>query len=167
LVGKKRRGSRCALLAVPFAGEELNKESRVNPLKPANASGSAPAVTRPTHISVTFKIVTPDQKRRITFTLSRLSDSQNDSWSVMFQLDERADTTQDFQLVIQLQVDVDHNDNAKAAATAKNGMDSDQHAQVLVAGDTAKDAKNGDATLDDAKQDAAAVISVRSDDSPA
>jgi hypothetical protein len=139
----------------------------VNPSKPAKASGSAPAVTRPTHISVTFKIVTPDQKRRITFTLSRLSDSQNDSWSVMFQLDERADTTQDFQLVIQLQVDVDHNDNAKAAATAKNGMDSDQHAQVLVAGDTAKDAKNGDATLDDAKQDAAGVITARSDDSPA
>jgi hypothetical protein len=96
-----------------------------------------------------------------------MSDSQNDSWSVMFELDERADTTQDFQLVIQLQVDVDHNDDAKAAATAKNGMDSDQHAQVLVAGDTAKDAKKGDATVDDAKQDAAGVISARSDSSPA
>lgn len=128
---------------------------------------STPAVVRPTHISVTFKIVTPDQKRRIIFTLSRMSDSQNDSWSVMFELDERADTTQDFQLVIQLQVDVDHNDDAKAAATAKNGMDSDQHAQVLVAGDTAKDAKKGDATVDDAKQDAAGVISARSDSSPA
>lgn len=139
----------------------------MNPPKSAKAANSAPAVVRPTHISVTFKIVTPDQKRRINFTLSRLSDSQNDSWSVMFELDERADTTQDFQLVIQFQVDVDHNDNAKAAATAKNGMDSDQHAQTLVAGDTAKDAKNGDATLDDAKQDAAGVISARSDDSPA
>lgn len=128
---------------------------------------SAAAVVKPTHISVTFKIVTPDQKRRISFTLSRMSDSQNDSWSVMFELDERADTTQDFQLVIQLQVDVDHNDNAKAAATAKNGMDSDQHAQVLVAADTAKDVKKGDATIDDAKQDAAAVVSARSDGSPA
>ena len=96
-----------------------------------------------------------------------MSDSQNDSWSVMFELDERADASKDFQLVIQLQVDVDHNDNAKAAATAKNGMDSDQHAQILVAADTAKDAKNGDATLDDAKQDAGGVISARSEDSPA
>ena len=136
-------------------------------MKQPKATQSAPAVTRPTHISVTFKIVTPDQKRRINFTLSRLSDSQNDSWSVMFELDERADTTQDFQLVIQLQVDVDHNDSAKAAATAKNGLDSDQHAQVLVAADTAKDAKKGDATIEDAKQDAAAVVSARSDGSPA
>ena len=84
----------------------------------------------------------------------------------MFELDERADAGQDFQLVIQLQVDVDHNDQPKAAATAKNGMDSDQHAQALVAADTAKDAKKGDATADDAKQDAAAIVSVRSDSSP-
>ena len=124
------------------------------------------APLQPTHISVTFKIVTPDQLRKITFTLSRLSDAQNDSWSVMFELDERADATKAFQLVIQLQVDVDHNDSAKAAATAKNGMDSDQHAQALVAGDTAKDAKKGDATLDDAKQDAGGIVSARSDSSP-
>jgi hypothetical protein len=127
---------------------------------------TALATVKPTHISVTFKIVTPDQLRKIAFTLSRLSDSQNDSWSVMFELDERADTTKDFQLVIQLQVDVDHNDDAKAAATAKNGLDSDQHAQALVAADTAKDAKKGDATMDDAKQDAAAIVSSRAASSP-
>ena len=124
------------------------------------------APVRPTHISVTFKIVTPDQLRKIMFTLSRLSDSQNDSWSVMFELDERADTTKPFQLVIQLQVDVDHNDNDKAAATAKNGLDSDQHGQALVAGDTAKDAKKGDAMIEDAKQDAAAIVTSRAADSP-
>jgi hypothetical protein len=124
------------------------------------------AALTPTHISVTFKIVTPDQLRKITFTLSRLSDAQNDSWSVMFELDERTDTTKDFQLVIQLQVDVDHNDQAKAAATAKNGMDSDQHAQALVAADTAKDAKKGDATREDAEQDAAGIVSARGASSP-
>src|SRR5258708_28078037 len=88
---------------------------------------------KPTHISVTFKIVTPDQLRKITFTLSRLSDAQNDSWSVMFELDQRADATKDFQLVIQLQVDVDHHDDVKAADTAKNGLDSHHHAHALVA----------------------------------
>jgi hypothetical protein len=128
---------------------------------------SGQQLTRPTHISVTFKIVTPDQLRKIIFTLTRMSDAENDSWSVMFELDERADATKDFQLVIQLQVDVDHNDDANAAATAKHGMDSNQRAQALVAGDTAKDAKNGDATVDDAKADAAGVVSARDSNSPA
>ena len=100
------------------------------------------------------------------FTLVRLSDAQNDSWSIMFELDERADANQTFQLVIQLQVDVDHNDDQKAAATAKNGLDSDQHAQALVAGDTAKDVKTGDATKDDAADDAKAIVSARSSASP-
>jgi len=125
------------------------------------------ASVQPTHISVTFKIVTPDQLRKIIFTLSRMSDAQNDSWSVMFELDERADSTKDFQLVIQLQVDVDHNDDANAAATAKHGMDSNQRAQALVAGDTAKDVKTGDATLDDANAELAGLISARDPNSPA
>jgi hypothetical protein len=128
---------------------------------------SGQQLTRPTHISVTFKIVTPDQLRKIIFTLTRMSDAENDSWSVMFELDERADATKDFQLVIQLQVDVDHNDDPNAAATAKHGMDSNQRAQALVAGDTAKDAKIGDASVDDAKADAAGVVSARDPNSPA
>jgi hypothetical protein len=127
-------------------------------------AAATPAITKPTHISVTFKIVTPDQRRKIVFTLSRMSDADDDSWSVMFELDERADPSKEFMLVIQLQVDVDHNDAKKAAATAKNGMDSNQHAQALVAADTAKDVKKGNATLADAKEDAAAIISARAAD---
>jgi len=121
-----------------------------------------PAVTRPTHISVTFKIVTPDQLRKITFTLSHMDDTTHDNWSIMFELDERTDKTLDFQLVIQLQVDVDHNDDDAAQATAKNGLDSDQHAQALVAADVAKAAKKGDATVDDANDETAGIISARS-----
>jgi len=116
---------------------------------------------QPTHISVTFRIVTPDQLRKITFTLTRMSDANNDSWSVMFELDERADATKDFHLVIQLQADVDHNDNAKAAATAKDGLDSDQHSQALVAADVAKAVKKGEATIEDAKDQAAAIVAAR------
>ncbi len=122
----------------------------------------AHAPVQPTHISVTFKIVTPDQLRKITFTLTRLVDSAQDSWSVMFELDERADTTKDFHLVIQLQVDVDHNDNDKAAATAKNGMDSDQHSQALVAADVAKAAKQDVSLKEAAEGEAAGIVSARS-----
>jgi hypothetical protein len=124
------------------------------------------AQVQPTHISVTFTIVTPDQRRKIIFTLVKLSDAKNDSWSIMFELDERADAAKPFLMVIQLQVDVDHNDAPKAAATAKNGMDSDQHAQALVAADTAKDVKTGNATKDDLNDATTAVVSARSDTSP-
>jgi hypothetical protein len=123
-------------------------------------------LVQPTHVSVTFTIVTPNQLRKIIFTLIRLSDANNDSWSVMFELDERADASKPFQLVIQLQVDVDHNDAANAAATQKHGLDSDQHAQALVAGDTAKDAKIGAATKADAEDDAKAIVSARNASSP-
>jgi hypothetical protein len=121
---------------------------------------------KPTHIHVTFTIVTPDQLRKIIFTLSKTTDANDDSWSIMFELDERADANGKFQLVIQLQVDVDHNDSAKAAATAKNGMDPDQRAQALVAGDTAKDVKTGDASKEDLQADTKAIVSVRDDNSP-
>ena len=122
---------------------------------------NTPDAIQPTHISVTFKIVTPDRLRKITFTLSRVLDASHDSWSIMFELDERADPDKDFQLVIQLQVDVDHDDNDKAAATAQSGLDSDQHAQALIAGDVAKAVKKGDATMDEAKEEAAGVVSAR------
>ena len=121
---------------------------------------------KPTHISVTFTIVTPDQKRKVIFTLVKLSDKNNDSWSVMFELDERADASKPFQLVIQLQVDVDHNDAPKAAATAKHGLDGDQQSQALAAADTAKDVKTGDANKDDLQADTKAIVSSRSDASP-
>ncbi len=129
---------------------------------PTKPKKTKPAAVQPTHISVTFKIVTPDQLRRIIFTLSRLVDAKQDSWSVMFELDERADATKDFNLVIQLQVNVDHEDSDKAAATAKNGMDSDQHSQALIAGDVAKASTKGEALKEDAEGEAAGIVSARS-----
>jgi hypothetical protein len=126
----------------------------------------APVSLLPTHISVTFKIVTPDQMRRIIFTLSKVSEDETESWAVMFELDERADTDSDFQLVVQLQVDLDETASAQSAATAKHGLDANQRAQALTAGDTAKDAKIGDATLDDAKEDATGIVTSRDASSP-
>jgi len=132
----------------------------------------APGHLQPTHVSVTFKIVTPDQLRKIIFTLTRESDSQTDSWSITFELDERKNTTDDFAMVIQLNVDVDHNDkdaNDQAAATAKHGLDADQQAQALVAGDTAKAAADptSGVTQGDADEDALGVVTTRNPSSPA
>ena len=96
---------------------------------------------QPTHISVTFTIVTPDQLRQIIFKLNKSSDSNDDSWSIFFELDERKDPDKPFKLVAKLEVAVDHNDAAKAAATQKNGMDAAQRAQAVSAADTVKAAK--------------------------
>jgi hypothetical protein len=123
-------------------------------------------VAEPTHIHVSFAIVTPDQLRKIIFTLDKTSGANNDDWSISFELDERANTSGQFQMVIQLQVAVDHDDADKANATAKHGLDSDQRAQALVAGDTAKDVKTGDATKDDLASDTKAIVTARNPDSP-
>jgi hypothetical protein len=130
---------------------------------------SNPQTTQPTHLFVQFKIVTPDKLRLIIFTLERDQDAQNNSWSITFELDERADPTQQFSQSIQLAVAVDHNNDDKAMATFKYGLDSDQHAQALVAGQTCKDAATNayGTTKDDAKADAAGVVSARNPNSPA
>jgi hypothetical protein len=132
-------------------------------------SAPSPGNITPTHISVTFTIVTPDQLRRIIFKLVKSQDSVDSSWGVSFELDERMDADKDFKLVIKLDVKVDYNDSAKASATMKNGLDSDQHAQVLAAGDTARAASDAPAdpqAAQDARDDAKAVVSARNPASP-
>ncbi len=132
--------------------------------KKAVKKAAPPAKTgpvQPTHLSVTFKIVTPDQLRKIVFQLTRRKSSAGESWAVMFELNERTEITQEFQLVIQLLVAIDKGENAKAAATAADGLDSDQHAQALIAGDVSKAAKVGDAPIADAETEAVNIISAR------
>jgi hypothetical protein len=135
----------------------------------ATPAPAVPGHIQPTHISVTFTIVTPDQLRKIIFKLTKSMDTADDSWSVSFELDERTDATKDFNMVIQLEVDVDHNDTVKASATMKNGLDTDQHAQALAAGDTAKTAAAAPAdpqAQQDAKDDSKAVVTARNPASP-
>jgi len=123
-------------------------------------------VSKPSHIHVSFTIVTPDQLRKIIFTLDKTSSAGSDDWSISFELVERPNTGSQFQMVIQLQVAVDHDDADKANATAKHGLDGDQRAQALVAGDTAKDVKTGDATQDDLTSDTKAIVTARNSSSP-
>jgi hypothetical protein len=129
---------------------------------------TAPALTAiaPSHISVTFTIVTPDQLRQIIFNLTKSSDSTDDSWSISFELDERKDPDKPFKLVAKLNVAVDHNDTAKAASTVKHGLDSDQHAAALNAADTVKAAKADPELKPDAEEDTKAVIAARNATSP-
>jgi hypothetical protein len=136
----------------------------------ASAGGAAGSQihTQPTHMFVRFVIVTPDRLRKIIFELQKTEDSQDNSWNITFELDERTDTSEDFNQEVQLAVAVDHDDDDKAMSTFRNGLDSDQHAQALVAGQTAKDAKTGanGTTQDDAETDTAGVVSARNPNSP-
>jgi hypothetical protein len=134
--------------------------------KPKPAVSKKPAIT-PTHISVTFTIVTPDQLRKIVFNLTKSSDSLDDSWSISFELDERKEASKPFNLVAKLDVAVDHNDSPKALATSKHGMDSDQHAAALNAADTVKAAEADPSLKPDAEEDTKAVVSARNENSPA
>lgn len=128
----------------------------------------APAHTKPTHVFVRFKLLTTDHLRQIIFTLEKDEDAENDGWNIVFELWERTDAAEDLMQIIQLAVAVDHNEDDKAMATFKNGLDTDQHAQALVAGQTAKDASTGanGTTEDDAKADSATVVSSRNPNSP-
>jgi hypothetical protein len=132
---------------------------------------------QPTHISVTFKILMPDQLRKISFTLTQDSESGKESWNITFQLFQRTSSTVDFpsDASIELDVEIDEGDedataqaNAQASATAKHGLDPDQRAQSLAAGDVAQAAKDPDSgiTDDDAKDAATGIVTSRNPSSP-
>jgi hypothetical protein len=128
---------------------------------------------QPTHISVTFKILMPDQLRRISFKLTKDSESGKESWKILFQLFQRPSSTVDFpsDASIELDVELDEADEdatAQASATAKHGLDPDQRAQSLAAGDVAQAAKDPDSgiTDEDAKDAATGIVTSRNPSSP-
>jgi len=115
-----------------------------------------------TPISVSLE-VNPSQLRKIVFDLDKIcNDDDTVEWKLHFDLQERSDSNGNFTSLVKLDVDVNKEDHPKAAATAQNGLDENQRAQALVAGDTAKDFAQGNASEQDAKDDTGAVISVRS-----
>lgn len=120
-----------------------------------------------TPISVSLE-VNPTALRKIIFDLDKIcNDDDTVEWKLHFDLQERSDPNGTFTSLVKLDVDIGKEDHANAAATAQNGLDENQRAQAQVAGDTAKDFSNGNASEQDAKDDAGAVVSVRSPDSPA
>ena len=120
-----------------------------------------------TPISVSLE-VNPSDLRKIIINLDKFCISDGTvEWRMKFELQERSDASQDFRALVNLAVDINPTDHRLAAATAEHGLDEDQRSQAHVAGDTAKATLEGDATEEDAKQDAQDIIAVRNPASPA
>jgi hypothetical protein len=117
-------------------------------------------------ISIALEVAPPSGDTEINFQIDKICNADDTvEWKLHFELQEKgADGT--LTPVVTLDIDINNEDNDKAAATAANGMDDAQRAQADVAAQTALAVKTGDATQDDAHQDAAAIIPARSIDSP-
>ena len=119
-----------------------------------------------TPVSVSLE-VNPSDLRKIIFDLDKSCNNDGTvEWKLHFDLQERKTSSDSFLSLVKLDVDINDENHAQAEATAKNGLDEDQRAQAQVAADTAKATLTGDATQDDAKQDAQDVIAARNPASP-
>jgi len=120
-----------------------------------------------TPVSVSLE-VNPSDLRKIVLDLDKICNNDGTAeWKLHFDLEERSDPSQDFLSLVKLDVDINDENHPLAAATAQFGLDDDQRAQAQVAADTAKATLTGDATADDAAQDAQDVIAARNPASPA
>jgi len=117
-----------------------------------------------TPLSVDLEVHTHDQLRKILFGLKKACNNDGtETWTIDFEVDERASITATFDLLVKLDVSISKEFHAAAQATAAaKGLDAAQTAQALIAGQTAKDFKNGDAEEQDVKDDAEAAIAARS-----
>jgi hypothetical protein len=115
-----------------------------------------------TSFSVDLLIVTPNQLRKIDFSLAK--DSKTDGsveWTLEFALNERKKTTDPFVEIVKLKVKVKPEHNDKAEATAKQGLDEAQTGAALAAADSAKMLSEGKISKATAQADARRVIAVR------
>jgi hypothetical protein len=105
-------------------------------------------------IDVKFTLNTPDGLRKVTFELKKeTADSGSVTWTITFQLFERAKKTDPFgDPLVDLEVDIQSSLNSKAETMANNGMTPKQAAFALgPAADTAKDAQAGQVPVAKAK----------------
>ena len=104
-------------------------------------------------LKVNFTLNTPNGLRRVIFGLEK--DTQGDvvSWTINFQLFERAKKSDPFgDAIVSLDVDVDKALNSKAEKASK-GLTPPQTAFALGPGaDDAKSAKDGEISQSDAKK---------------
>lgn len=115
-----------------------------------------------TSFSVDLLVVTPDQLRKINITLSKdFKDDGSVLWLMIFGLQERKKTTDDFADIIKLTVKINPAHNDKADATAKKGLDEAQTSAAYAAAESAKLAATGEISKQTANADAKRVIAVR------
>jgi hypothetical protein len=117
-------------------------------------------------ISVALEVDPPSGDTEIIFQLDKICNADDTvEWKLHFELQNKG-TDGTFAPIVKLDIDINNEDHPAAAATAKHGLDDPQRAQADIAGQTALAVKTGEATKDDAEQEAAAVIPARSPDSP-
>lgn len=104
-------------------------------------------------IDVKFTINTPDGLRRVTFELKKQTAGQIVTWTITFQLFERANKTAPFgDPLVDLEIEVDTKLNSKAEQMANAGMTPRQSAFAIgPAADAAKDASEGAISQDKAR----------------
>ena len=133
--------------------------------QPAASSGGAGAAKAPVAggpavagtviaIKVRFELDTLDGLRKVMFGLEKDMKGTDPIWTIHFQLQERAKTTDSFTNIVTLDVKVDEQALHPAAETAaKSGLTTTQAAHAL--GPAAEDAKGtttGDVDTDTANQ---------------
>ena len=109
----------------------------------AAAKAAGPTAKREiVKIHVKFTLNTPDGLRRVKFELEKETAGDTVSWTITFQLFERAKKSDQFSdPIVDLEVYVDTKLNAKAENMADNGMSPNQTAYAVgPAADTAKKA---------------------------
>jgi hypothetical protein len=117
-------------------------------------------------ISVALQVDPPSGDSEIVFQLDKICNADDTvEWKMHFELQQK-NAAGTLAPVVTLDIDINDEDHATAAATAKNGLDANQRAQAAVAGQTALAVGTGGATKDDAQQDAAAIIPARDPGSP-
>ncbi|HXD31374.1 MAG TPA: hypothetical protein VN643_09665 [Pyrinomonadaceae bacterium] len=115
-----------------------------------------------TAFSVDLLIVTPDQKRKIDFKLSKgFKNDGSVDWNLEFGLQERSKLTDPFHDLVKLKVNIQPALHQKAQATANNGLDDSQTSAAFAAADSAKLLSAGEISKASANAAARRVISVR------
>ena len=114
------------------------------------ATGSKATIIK---IKVNFTLNTPNGLRRVIFGLEKDTKGDVVSWTINFQLFERAKKSDPFgDAIVSLDVDVDKALNSKAEKASK-GLTAPQAAFALgPGGDDARAAKDGEIPQSDAKK---------------
>jgi hypothetical protein len=130
----------------------------------ASAPPGAPAVAgTEIAIKVSFELDTEDGLRKVFFGLEKDMKGTDALWTIHFQLQERANTTDSFTNIVTLDVFVDEQELHPAAeAAAQKGLTPPQSAHALgPAADDAKGTTTGDVDPADANQTVKGTLKVK------
>jgi hypothetical protein len=109
---------------------------------------TAPAKCKP--ISVSFQVLTGDQLKQIIFGLNKGCNPDDTSfWTIHFELQERATTSDTFVVRVKLDISVAQQNQSGAQTTANNGLNSAQTDHLLGPGQSAAQLQSSGAITED------------------